>query len=139
MREFHLLLSNRSHFQARKDSRESCRILKLSLYTLICVTNETKSNKGFAKPSAPKAARADELKLRLKRLLVTDRRLVRGKPQASAPAGIMPSYSDEAPGSGTEVMSWDMKRRTVGRAYDARTRHAAQLTWSTSCAEFAPT
>ena len=44
--------------------------------------------------------RARELKLRLKRLLVTDRRLVRGKATEKPFA----FFSQEAPGSGTEVM-----------------------------------
>ena len=44
--------------------------------------------------------RARELKLRLKRLLVTDRRLVRGKATEKRFA----FFSQEAPGSGTEVM-----------------------------------
>lgn len=47
-------------------------------------------------------ARAKELKLRLKRLLVTDRRLVRRK--AAATSRGYAFYSQEAPGSGTEVM-----------------------------------
>jgi hypothetical protein len=44
--------------------------------------------------------RARELKLRLKRLLVTDRRLARGKATEKRFA----FFSKEAPGSGTEVM-----------------------------------
>lgn len=47
--------------------------------------------------------RARELKLRLKRLLVTDRRLVRGK----ATEKRLAFFSQEAPGSGTEVMFSD--------------------------------
>jgi hypothetical protein len=49
-------------------------------------------------------ARADELKLRLKRLLVTDRRLVRRKGADKRAGRGYAFYSQEAPGSGTEVM-----------------------------------
>jgi hypothetical protein len=49
-------------------------------------------------------ARADELNLRLKRLLVTDRRLVRGKGAGKRAGGGYAFYSQDAPGSGTEVM-----------------------------------
>ncbi len=49
-------------------------------------------------------ARADELKLRLKRLLVTDRRLVRRKGAGKRAGRGYAFYSQDAPGSGTEVM-----------------------------------
>jgi len=49
-------------------------------------------------------ARADELKLRLKRLLVTDRRLARGKGAGKRDGRGYAFYSQDAPGSGTEVM-----------------------------------
>jgi len=52
-------------------------------------------------------ARADELRLRLKRLLVTDRRLVRRK-RPNKKAGFRYAfYSQDAPGSGVEVMFSD--------------------------------
>ncbi len=49
-------------------------------------------------------ARADELKLRLKRLLVTDRCLARGNGAGKRAGRGYAFYSQEAPGSGTEVM-----------------------------------
>ncbi len=49
-------------------------------------------------------ARATELKLRMKRLLVTDRRLGRGKRIPENPRRHYAFYSHEAPGSGVEVM-----------------------------------
>jgi hypothetical protein len=49
-------------------------------------------------------ARAIELKLRMKRLLVTDRRLGRGKRIPENPRRHYAFYSHEAPGSGVEVM-----------------------------------
>jgi len=53
-------------------------------------------------------ARFRELKLRLKRLLVTDRRLGRRKRRLGNKAGSRYAfYSQEAPGSGTEVMFSD--------------------------------
>ncbi len=48
-------------------------------------------------------ARAVELKLRLKRLLVTDRRVGRGKRMPENPKRHFAFYSHEAPGSGVEV------------------------------------
>jgi hypothetical protein len=52
-----------------------------------------------------KNARVGELKLRLKRLLVTDRRLGRRKPRLGDKAGSRYAfYRREAPGSGVEVM-----------------------------------
>jgi len=48
-------------------------------------------------------ARAAELKLRLKRLLVTDRRAGRGKRTPENPKRRFAFYSHEAPGSGVEV------------------------------------
>jgi hypothetical protein len=48
--------------------------------------------------------RAMELKLRLKRLLVTDRRLARTKRAKQIGAGRFAFYSQAAPGSGFEVM-----------------------------------
>lgn len=51
-----------------------------------------------------KNARGRELKLRIKRLLVTDRRLARPKNARKGPAASHAFYSQEGPGSGVEVM-----------------------------------
>lgn len=48
--------------------------------------------------------RAGELRLRVKRLLVTDRRLTRGKGEGKSAGRGYAFYNQEAPGSGTEVM-----------------------------------
>ncbi len=49
-------------------------------------------------------ARASELKLRMKRLLVTDRRLGRGKRSDVRPGRGYAFYSQQPPGSGIEVL-----------------------------------
>ena len=49
-------------------------------------------------------ARASELKLRMKRLLVTDRRLGRGKRSDVRPGRGYAFYSQQPPGSGVEVL-----------------------------------
>ncbi len=54
-----------------------------------------------------KNARADEVKLRLKRLLVTDRRLIRSKHSKEKVDFRYAFYSQDAPGSGVEVMFSD--------------------------------
>ena len=52
-------------------------------------------------------ARANELKLRLKRLLVTDRRLIRRKRSKEKAGFRYAFYSQDGPGSGVEVMFTD--------------------------------
>jgi hypothetical protein len=54
-------------------------------------------------------ARAEELRLRLKRLLVTDRRVVRRKSAGRKTNRSHAFYSDKAPGSGVEVMFSDFE------------------------------
>jgi hypothetical protein len=54
-----------------------------------------------------KNARANEVKLRLKRLLVTDRRLIRSKRSKEKVDFRYAFYSQDAPGSGVEVMFTD--------------------------------
>lgn len=61
---------------------------------------------GICQTLRAEGPRADELKLRLKRLLVTDRRI--GRKAAGKRAALdYAFYSDSAPGSGTEVMFSD--------------------------------
>jgi hypothetical protein len=77
-------------------------ILKMIL-ALLCDTSAIKSKRRSSGPLA-RDARIDELKFRLKRLLVTDRRSGRDPNSEDEGDRHYAFYSQEPPGSGTEVM-----------------------------------
>ena len=69
---------------------------------VLCKRNQVEE--AILRTLGAKDARAAELKLRLHRLLVVDRRLGRGKRNRDKAAGGYAFYSQEPPGSGVEVM-----------------------------------
>ena len=71
-------------------------------------------------------ARVDELKLRMKRLLVTDRRLGRGKRSDDKAGHRYAFYSQRPQGSGVEVMFSDYEAfALVGGTHRPGARHTA--------------
>jgi len=78
--------------------------IEVFIHTSIMRYKRNQVEEAICRTFSAEGARAVELKLRLKRLLVTDRRAGRGKRTPDNPKRHFAFYSQEAPGSGVEVM-----------------------------------
>ncbi len=78
--------------------------IEVLIHTSIMRYKRNQVEEAICRTFSAEDARAVELKLRLKRLLVTDRRAGRGKRTPENPKRQYAFYSHEAPGSGVEVM-----------------------------------
>ena len=82
-------------------------MIEVLINTFMKTFKRNQIERGICLTFGAKDARADELKLRLKRLLVTDRRLIRRKRSKEKAGFGYAFYSQDAPGSGVEVMFTD--------------------------------
>ncbi len=78
--------------------------IEVPIHTSIMRYKRNQVEEAISRTFSAENARAVELKLRLKRLLVTDRRAGRGKGTPENPKRHFAFYSHEATGSGVEVM-----------------------------------